>query len=127
MQLPIGGIESKDRRRIRGNLPAGIVGILEGLLPSVAVKGRLIGLDGLIVVVINRHPEFVLDLGGLSADLAVDINIAVNYFYGFAGSAHESFYVIDRRVGRVLENDDVPLLRFEKLVDAFEDKYSVAV
>ena len=43
------------------------------------VKRTIAGPGRLIVVVVDRHEQLVLDFGGFSADLTVDIDIAVDY------------------------------------------------
>ncbi len=91
------------------------------------VKGRLSWSDRLIVVIVYRHPQLILDLRRLSADLSVNVDVTIDYFHGFSRSANQSFDIIYCGVKRIFEHYYIPLFWFEELIEALEDKYPVAV
>ena len=94
-------------------------GVPERLLPLVPVERRLLGPCRLVIIVVNRHPQFFLCLRRLSADLPVDIYVPVDYLDCLAGPANQPLDIIFRRVKRVFEHHHVELLRLFELVYAF--------
>ena len=83
-----------------------------------AVKRALSWSNGLVVIIINRHPQLVLDLRWLSADLSVNVDVAVDYFHRFSRSADQSFDVIYFGLERIFEHYYIPAFWFEELIDA---------
>ena len=101
--------------------------IFERLSPCVAIESDFLWSCRLIVVVIDGHPQFLLDVRRFSCDLAIYVNVSVDEFDGFAGQSYHAFYIIYARLKRVFEYDDVPSQRFGELVKAFEYEYSVSL
>ncbi len=93
-----------------------------------SVEARhFIGVDRLEIVIVDRHPQFLLDLGRLAGDEPVDIDVAIDDLDGFAGQSDETLDVVLRGIGGVLEHHNIPASGLLELVDAFEHEDSVAV
>ncbi len=122
-----GAIKLKDDGTIFADLPFGTDEVGKGLSPGLLVKRVLIGPDGLIIIVVNRHPQFVLDLWRFSGDLAVNVNVAVDNLDAFLGQGNEALDVIYFGVEGIFEYDNIPSFRPDELIDALEDEDSVAV
>ncbi len=126
--LPFWRIQSKYGRAVLVfRYPGRALGIPERLAPAVIVEQALPGPNGLIIVVVDGHPQFVLNFRRLSGDLPVDIDVAIDYLHPFARKADQAFDVVYGRLGRILEDDHVPSLGIGELVNALEDQDSVAV
>jgi hypothetical protein len=82
-------------------------------------------INGLIVVVINRHPKFLLHSRRLAGYLAVDENIPIYDLHRFAGKTDHPLDIIYLRFYRGIEYRNVPALGFKELVYAFKNKYPV--
>jgi hypothetical protein len=122
-----GGIKPKNRRVVWVvGYPAGAIDIFKRLLPGVSVECGFRWSGGLIVIVVNGHPQFILNFRGLSADSTVYVNVTIDYFDPFAGFAYQTFDVVLGWVKRILEDNDVPLFRLTELIDALEDEYAVS-
>ena len=80
-----------------------------------------------MVIVENGNPQAFLDVGWLGLDLTVDVDVPIDDFDGITGAADESFDEIYPGFGGVFEDDDVPDLWIDKLVDVFQDHNTVPV
>ena len=83
-----------------------------------SVERALSWLNRLIVVVVDRHPQFVLDFGRLSGDFSVDINVTIAYLQRFTRKPNQSFDVVYRGIERIFEHNHVPSFGLEELINA---------
>ena len=91
------------------------------------IESLFCGICRLIIIIINAHPKFLLNLGRFARYLPVDIYVPVDNLNRLAGGGYHSLDVIDFGFGGIPENDHVPSLRLCKLVNTFQNKYPVSL
>jgi len=83
----------------------------------VKVKSKFVGVDGLVVVIVYRHPQLILDFRGLSADLSVDVHVPVDYFQLISRQSNQPFDEVNVRFEGILEHYHIPALGFKELIN----------
>jgi len=94
--------------------PGGRVGQAEPRLSRAAAG---VGIGGLIIAVKGLDPKGILNVLGLALDLTIDVNVTVDDLDGFVGASDEAFDIVFVGIIGVLENDDVPGLRLDELIE----------
>ena len=109
------GVQVQPGRVFGPDSPGGVLH-RKGILPGVSVKPSALGMDGLIIILVNWHPDFVLDLAGFSGDPTIDIDIPVDDFNFLIGKGNEPFDVILCWIGGILKDNDIPAFGFAELI-----------
>ena len=82
VHLILRNIQGEDRRAVGGEIPIGSRLVDERLPPNAILKTAGLRVGRLKIVVVNRHPQLVLNSRRLSLDAAIDVDVAVDNLNG---------------------------------------------
>jgi len=120
-------LQRKKRPFSSPQIPSACPCIFKRLPPWMPVKPRLFRMNGLIVILVNRHPQFLLHSRGLSHNSVIYINIPVNNFDFLPRFSNQPFDIINFRLQRILKHHHIPPVRLKKLIHTLQNKNLIAL